>query len=763
MKRKQLLIIFMVMLMTSVPVVAQKFNYTYNGVTITYEIISVPNHEVKVHYVPENVTEVTVPAVVHFNGEAFRVTKIGGGGSRSGGLFSSYEGDGYYSFEKCKILKTVVLPNTIREIEAKAFTDCTWLRSINLPSSLEIIGAWAFHGCVSLTTIALPSSLKKIGNNAFDGCINLNLASVKIPASIKTLKGNVFLGGTLFSGKGTLYIPATIDTIEYLALAGCDFYLSEQLGVLIHDTIVINTGDHEVKYDDFWKGFPMYFGRKEINREAFGSKYTVIGLDIFRVKVVSSPKYYLSTTFGKPAASYVKKSLIDAGKYEDVLAYYPNDVEVQKMQRDVEVSRTFQQGDAKRDEGNYSEAKQIYAQVLTLSPGNSEAKARMDEMDKAIAEQERQRREEEIRRRRYEEESNVRSIVNRKAKQAEYYIEQGWLQKAAISLQQALDTAAAHNYDYRTGELSQRIDSIRQVQATIADTSKTLDYRTFRPDLYLATQNVLRLKIMTYMKERDKDVENNVVSFTLYTNNQPGNFQLTESTRALNKFCKETLESVRLQQLVIDDQPLKASATYSYYIEYASGTVKVQQMNGRPQNVNVGFDMSPQLESDLTRVLKSRLGALMPDCDGNYRFNVTSMNVDGQMEHDIKLKSLHTLNGPQNAWRSLFVPFWGDQYVGGGLFGDGGYLRWYGAFLCYASVGYGIYSIIDETQYNSTANVGYYIGMITIGGAVWLGDVIYVWIKGAKNKKECKERVRRMSFTYDAVHDAPELVYSLKF
>ena len=800
MRSKYLIIGLLFFLLTKSPVLAQKFSYTYNGVTITYEITSVPNHEVKVHYVPEYVTEVTVPAVVHFNGEAFRVTEIGGGGSRGGGLFSSYERDGYYSFEKCKMLKSVILPNTIKKIGTGAFTDCTWLRSIKLPSGLEMLGAWAFHGCVSLTSIALPSSLKKIECNAFDGCINLNLASIKIPASIKTLEGNVFREGTLFSGKGAIFIPATIDTIEYHALAGCDFRLSEQLGVLINDTVVINTGNFEVKYDDFWKGFPMSFGKKFINREAFGNKYRVIGLDIFKGKAVSAPNYYLRTTFGKPAASYVKKILIAAGKYNEVLAYYPNDAEVKELWRKAECKRLLVLANNKRDKGNYTEAKRIYEKVLAISPNDKATQAQIAQMDEAIVDQERQRKAAEEKARREAEEAQVRAIVDQKAKLAIEDIGQGCLQIAANKLKHALDTAKAHNYEYRKAELTLLIDSIHHIQAQIADKSKVFEYKTFRPDLYEITNRVLGLKINNYLKDRDKPMRNHI-TLTMNTDNQLNSFQLAESSRPLRKFCSEELVSERLMPLIIDSQSLNARATYNYDIEYAKGTAKVW-FGDNKMKVYSKYGMSPQLESDLKRVFHSKIGALPSSCKGTYKFTVTSMNVGGQMGHAIKLKSMHVQNGPQNAWRSLLVPGWGDKYVDE----DGRFDRWKPIFS-YGLVGLGVLFLKTTTSYTTTESgwvcdstwvdvsddpfyvsqgrtgwwvtsnyryetheiehekkyTGLGIACAIIGGAIWVGDVVHVWFKGTKNKRYAEGQLGRLSFAYNPTYNAPELVYSLRF
>ena len=658
MKSRSKRFVVLALLVVSMPTMAQKFDYTYNGTTIRYRITSVPNHEVAVNYVPEYVTEVTVPAVVYFNGEAFKVTRIGGGGSRGGGLFGSYEGDGYYSFEGCKLLKTVALPNTIKEIGSRAFADCTWFRKINLPSGLEIIESCAFLNCESLTSISLPSSIKKLEHGVFYNCKNLNVTSIKLPVSLKKIERSwSIFGGDMpvfYNCKGTLDIPATIDTLEYYVFDGCNFRLSEKFGFVHNDTIVIYTGNNVVEYSEFGKESYLNFGKKHINIYAFGSKYKVIGSDSFIEKVLSEPGYYLQASMHKFWASWVKKALIINGKFDEVLVFYPNDEEVKRLKNAADAKALVTEGDVLRDKRQYVEAKGKYEKALKLTPEDRLLQARIASINADIEEVERKHREAEEKARREAEERKVRQDVDYKIIWASDKLKLGKLQEAVELLQQAVDTTIAHKYPYRQSELISRRDSIIQVQAVLAGTSKMFDYKTYRRDLYDATNRALAFKIKSFMLERDKRVKANNVTFTLYTTNQEGGFQLGESSRTLKKFCKDMLKTQKLQPLVIDNQPLKAKATYRYSFEYAKGTVKVQQRGGSTI-IDSKFEMSPQLESDLNQTFSSELRTLTSSCDGNYKYNVTAISVNDQTEYKVDLKSARFINGPQNAWRSLVV------------------------------------------------------------------------------------------------------------
>ena len=103
--------------------------------------------------------DITIPAVIDYNGKKYQVTEIGG-----------------YAFYQCKKLTSVKIPYGVLSIGEYAFgtiglTGGNSLTSVNIPSSVTTIGRYAFLGCSGLTSIMIPSSVTTIGIHAFRNCI----------------------------------------------------------------------------------------------------------------------------------------------------------------------------------------------------------------------------------------------------------------------------------------------------------------------------------------------------------------------------------------------------------------------------------------------------------------------------------------------------------------------------------------------------------------------------------------------------------------
>ena len=134
---------------------------------------------------------------------------------------------GASAFERNKIVRNIVLPDSIVEIGQNAFQFNEVLKSIAIPQSVQKIGAGAFSGCLNmnkvnitnvaawckinfadfyanplyfaknlylngvlLTDLSIPQGVESIGNNAFANC--QNITNLSIANSVKKIGTKAF-------------------------------------------------------------------------------------------------------------------------------------------------------------------------------------------------------------------------------------------------------------------------------------------------------------------------------------------------------------------------------------------------------------------------------------------------------------------------------------------------------------------------------------------------------------------------------------------
>lgn len=147
---------------------------------------------------------------------------------------------GASAFENCGKLTSILLPETLEEIEASAFLNCVSLESIVIPESVRRLGPYVFGGCDLLGSIALPRTLTElstsvladcrgltqieippsvvmIGPAAFSGCTRLQ--EVSLPAGLRFIGINAFQGCQSLS---RIYLPSSVESISASAFFGCE-------------------------------------------------------------------------------------------------------------------------------------------------------------------------------------------------------------------------------------------------------------------------------------------------------------------------------------------------------------------------------------------------------------------------------------------------------------------------------------------------------------------------------------------------------------
>jgi hypothetical protein len=96
---------------------------------------------------------------------------------------------GNQAFNECDGLKSIIIPDSVTNIDSMAFHLCTSLNSIEF-GGVTSIGENAFTYCTSLASITVPDGVTSIGAYAFDVCSSLT--SVVIPDSVTSIGGGIF-------------------------------------------------------------------------------------------------------------------------------------------------------------------------------------------------------------------------------------------------------------------------------------------------------------------------------------------------------------------------------------------------------------------------------------------------------------------------------------------------------------------------------------------------------------------------------------------
>lgn len=140
------------------------------------------------------------------------------------------------------LLEKIILPVSITNIEANAFSYCTNLRSINIPPAVSTIREGTFFKCDSLLSIEIPNTVSVIENGAFASCEMLY----------------------------NITIPDTVNYIGNLAFSHCGYHSVESNWI----ENVLYIGNHlvETRYDGLAEVYSIKEGTITIAEGAFSDK-----------------------------------------------------------------------------------------------------------------------------------------------------------------------------------------------------------------------------------------------------------------------------------------------------------------------------------------------------------------------------------------------------------------------------------------------------------------------------------------------------------
>ena len=190
---------------------AQENNFSYtddNGVTwggyVGYDYDS-QKTEASINTTSSNSEEeVVVPDEISYEGEKYKVTKLG----------SVFSGN--------KIIEKVTIPKTVTSLSS-TFQDCSALIEVVNTSQLKTV-SYAFYNCSSLKSVDL-SSCETLGWSSFEGCSQLENVVLK---ACKRIEGNVFGNSTCQNLKSVGDISHCESIGEY-AFSDCSSLTSVDL------------------------------------------------------------------------------------------------------------------------------------------------------------------------------------------------------------------------------------------------------------------------------------------------------------------------------------------------------------------------------------------------------------------------------------------------------------------------------------------------------------------------------------------------------
>lgn len=162
-------------------------------------------------------------------------------------------------FAKNENIETVILPDSLVNIENDAFRDCRNLKIVYMPDGVKTIGKRAFMNDTSMLSLSLsafgmslPKNLEILETGVFSGCANLGTKEnpFVIPDSVKQIKGTALDGIMYLSYLGNKADMEKIISSYLLAIDRTDFnYTGQEIFYPTNIRSIEFTGDNKGVYE----------------------------------------------------------------------------------------------------------------------------------------------------------------------------------------------------------------------------------------------------------------------------------------------------------------------------------------------------------------------------------------------------------------------------------------------------------------------------------------------------------------------------------
>ena len=205
------------------------------------------------------------------------------------------------AFSGCSLLTEVTFAENseLRSIDRKAFFYCRLLKKIILPNSLETIGVEAFQGCSSLLGLTIPENISNIGQYAFSYCSGLRKVTFSETCVLQEISKGIFGNCTNLQ---EVIFSKNIVTLKEQVFRNCTMLTSLNFP---ENSILTTVGDYCFSGDTNLKNMQLPEYVQNIGEFA----YAFSGLE--KVEITSNMSDIGCGAFG--ACDYLKEILVDEG------------------------------------------------------------------------------------------------------------------------------------------------------------------------------------------------------------------------------------------------------------------------------------------------------------------------------------------------------------------------------------------------------------------------------------------------------------------
>ena len=408
-------------------------------------------------------------------------------------------------------------------------------------------------------------------------------------------------------------------------------------------------------------------------------------------------------------------------------------------EKEEKYQNTVQQAEAAYYQKQYSVAKKLYNQALSIKPENEEM------LSDIIAD----------------------INVNILCEEAEQLFSAKQYDKAKEKYANALTIKPNNKTDF----INKKIKEIINFQQFLKERKFTIyDYKMLEEGDYNAKDNYIEDELKKYLLTNATTLPKITISL-VYNIDTLGvvnsNFTSSIQNKNLNILLDKFKKNIKLKPCFLNGYSANAKAEFYYTIEYNHAIVTV---NKNVENLSSSNKDFKSYRSIITNELNSAPY-------GKYAFDMNKTIINGQQYDNNKLIKIKDTGGPSNALLSLIVPGLGDHNVTYGKTSGLSTALWTYSIIG-AGVGFKFYSNSEYAKYHSAteqtaiddhyqkanySNQAFYGCMIT-GGLIWIYDVLWVWNKGAENSKKIKAyKQSHIGLYYEPNLNATGLSYVINF